>query len=142
MDSKKPDFSLLDHTADLYIKVLGLDLKDLFEKAAKSLMHIIVGSGCYRGPNTIRLSVGGEDLADLIVCWLGEILYIFEGEKQIVTKVSIDTISPYHIDATLETVFFDPNLHEVLCEIKAVTYHQVEVMEKADHWEAKIIFDL
>lgn len=142
MDPNKPTYRLIDHTADLGIMVHGANLKDLFEQAAISMMHIIVGVRSYKGPNTIRLSVSGEDLADLMIRWLGEILYIFEGEKQIVTKVGIDAISPHHITATLETVSFDQNLHEILCEIKAVTYHQIEVMEKADHWEARIIFDL
>ena len=142
MDTNKPDFTLLDHTADLGIKVHGANLKDLFEKAAISMMHIIIGVRSYKGSNAIRLSVSGEDLADLMIRWLGEILYVFEGEKQIVTKVGIDAISPHHIDATLETISFDQDLHEILCEIKAVTYHQIEVMEKVDHWEARIIFDL
>jgi SHS2 domain-containing protein len=90
----------------------------------------------------IKLSVAGYDLADLMVRWLGEILYQFEGEHKLVTNVGIDSISPSHLDATLEMVSFDPSLHEILREIKAVTYHQIEVVEKGKHWEARIIFDL
>ena len=142
MDSEKPDFILLDHTADLGIMVRGKDLYDLFERAAKSMMHVMVKSRPPRKTNSNKLSVDGEDLADLMVRWLGEILYIFEGEKKVVTDVGIDSISPSHLDATIETVFFDPNLHDILCEIKAVTYHQIEVGKKDDYWETRIIFDL
>ena len=77
-----------------------------------------------------------------MVRWLGEILYLFEGEKKIVTDTLINTISPSKLKATLQTIAFDPNLHEVLREIKAVTYHQIEVTEKDNRWEARIIFDL
>ena len=142
MDRDKPDFSLLNHTADLGITVRGTSLKDLFEGAAKSMMHIMVRGKPAEKTKTIKLSVPGEDLADLMVRWMGEILYLFEGEKEIVINVEIDSISPSHLEATVDTVPFYPNRHEILCEIKAVTYHQIEVAEKAGRWEARIIFDL
>ena len=142
MDSKKPDFTLLDHTADLGIIVRGRDLRTLFEVAAKSMMYIMVKGKRADTTKTFNLSVEGYDLADLMVRWLGEILYLFEGEHELVTGVEITSVSQSHLDATLETVSFDTNLHEILCEIKAVTFHQIEVVKKDDHWETRIIFDL
>ncbi|MCP4680738.1 MAG: archease [Desulfobacterales bacterium] len=143
MNSSKSDFTFLDHTADLGIKVRGSDLIGLFENAADSMMHIMVKDVHAEKCDAIRLSVDGQDLADLMVRWLGEILYLFSGEKKLVTNVKIDSISASHVDSTLEIVHFDPNIHEILCEIKAVTYHQIEVTETDDHcWEARIIFDL
>ena len=142
MDSKKPHFTLIDHTADLGIMVRGKDLKHLFEEAAQSMMSIAFKGKRTNKSEIIKLSVAGYDLADLMVRWLGEILYQFEGEHKLVTNVGIDFISPSYLDATLEMVSFDPNIHEILREIKAVTYHQIEVVEKDKHWEARIIFDL
>ena len=142
MDSKKPDFTLLDHTADLGIIVRGRNLRNLFEVAAKSMMYIMVKGNPADTTKTLKLSVEGYDLADLMVRWLGEILYLFEGEHELVTGVEITSVSQSHLDATLETVSFDTNLHEILCEIKAVTFHQIEVVKKDDHWETRIIFDL
>ena len=142
MDSKKPDFTLLDHTADLGIIVRGRNLRNLFEVAAKSMMYIMVKGNPADTTKTLNLSVEGYDLADLMVRWLGEILYLFEGEHELVTGVKITSVSHSHLDATLETVSFDTNLHEILCEIKAVTFHQIEVVKKDDHWETRIIFDL
>ena len=142
MDSKKPDFTLLEHTADLGIIVRGRNLRNLFEVAAKSMMYIMVKGKPADITKTFNLSVEGYDLADLMVRWLGEILYLFEGEHELVTGVEIISVSHSHLDATLETVSFDTNLHEILCEIKAVTFHQIEVVKKDDHWETRIIFDL
>ena len=142
MGSDKLNFSLLNHTADLGIIVHGANLKNLFEVAALSMMHIMVRAKPSVETEVVKLSVTGEDLADLMVRWLGEILYLLEGEYILVISARIDFISPSQLDATIETVPFDSNLHEILCEIKAVTYHQIEVAEKNDHWEARIIFDL
>lgn len=142
MQSHKPDFTLLDHTADLGMTVRGADLKDLFEGAARSMMQVMVRGKPPESTRTKRLSVRGEDLADLMVRWLGEILYLFDGEKEVVVDVQINSISKSRLDADLRVVSFDPHLHEILCEIKAVTYHQIEVAKKAHQWEATIIFDM
>jgi len=142
MDSDKPDFTLLDHTSDMGVTVRGPNLEKLFEGAAKSMIQIMINGEPGLGPKSIEISIPGNDLGDLMVRWLGEILYLFEGEREVVTDVKVDSIIPSHLHATLETVKFDPNLHEILYEIKAVTYHQIEVAKKAGYWEARIIFDL
>ncbi|MBW2145071.1 MAG: archease [Deltaproteobacteria bacterium] len=142
MDSDKQDFIVLNHTADSGIMVCGTDIRNLFEKAAIAIMQIMVSSRHTEKTRTIKLSLDEQDLPGLMVRWLGEILYLFAGEKEVVTGIRIDSISPSHLDATLESVPFDPDLHEILCEIKAVTYHQIQVVEKDDCWEARVIFDL
>jgi SHS2 domain-containing protein len=143
MDSDKPDFSLLDHTADMGILVRGINIKSLFEEAAKSMMYIMITCPPdVEETHAVKVSIKGNDLADLMVRWLGEILYLLEGEKKVVADAFISAIYPSQLEATLQTIPFDPNLHEILTEIKAVTYHQIAVTEKDDHWEARIIFDL
>ncbi len=142
MHSKTPTFSFLDHTADLGILVRGRNLEKLFENAAQAMMKIMVKGKASQTPKRRVLEVYGQDLPDLMVRWLGEILYIFEGEEEIVTHTSIGAISPSRLEAELKTVSFDPARHEVLCEIKAVTYHQIEVTQKGDHWESRIVFDV
>ncbi len=106
------------------------------------MMQLMVKGKTPENTTSRRLSVSGEDLADLMIRWLGEILYLFDGEKEVVDDVQIDFISNSRIDATLSLTPFDPEFYEILHEIKAVTYHQIEVVEKANHWEATIIFDL
>ena len=142
MSTTAPDYTLLDHTADLGIKVRGTDLKDLFEGAGRALMHLMVKAEIPSETHSMKISVSGEDLADLMVRWLGEILYLFAGENLVVTSIRMGSVSSSHLEATLETAPFEPEFHEVLSEIKAVTYHQIQVTEKANGWEARIIFDV
>ena len=142
MDSHTFDFTLLDHTADLGIIVRGPDPKELFQNAARAMIQLMVEGTTGSGAERRTFAVTGEDMADLMVRWLGEILYLFEGEKEIVVTTEIDALSPSRLETTIETVPFDPTLHEVLREIKAVTYHQIDVARRGDHWEARIIFDL
>jgi len=128
MDSSSTPFTFLDHTADLGITVTGSDLRDLFERAAHSMMQIMIEERPAGKTSSLQLSVNGEDYADLMVRWLGEILYLFQGEGKVVTCTEISSITQSHINSTLQTVPFNPKQHEVLAEIKAVTYHRIEVV--------------
>ena len=58
MDSGKPDFSLLDHTADMGILVRGKNLKDLFKTAAKSMTYIMLtGHSNLEETRTAKVSI-------------------------------------------------------------------------------------
>ena len=142
MSTTAPDYTLLDHTADLGIRVYGTDLKDLFEGAGRALMHLMVKAEIPSKTHSMKISVSGKDLADLMVRWLGEILYLFAGENLVVTSIRMGSVSSSALEATLETAPFEPESHETLREIKAVTYHQIEVTEMPNGWEAKVIFDV
>ncbi len=141
MATKPPDYVFLDHTADLGIKVRGEDLKNLFETAAEALMHLMIGGESQAKTTDMNITVSGQDLPDLLVRWLGEILYLFEGEDLVVTFIHIDFLSLSRLDAALKMVPFDPTVHKIHSEIKAVTYHQIQVIEKGSTWEAQVIFD-
>jgi SHS2 domain-containing protein len=133
---------LIDHAADMGIVVYGTDLKNLFKGAAESMLKIMLSGVSARLANSRKLLVEGQDREDLMVRWLGEILSLMEIEREVVAAITINSISPRRLDARVETAPFDPDLQEILCEIKAVTYHQIEVVQKDDHWEARIIFDI
>jgi SHS2 domain-containing protein len=141
MATKPPDYTLLDHTADLGIIVRGEDLKTLFETAAKALMHLMIRGKSKAKSTDMDITISGQDLPDLLVRWLGEILYFFEGEDLVVTFIHIHFLSLTRLDAVLKTVPFNPTVHRIHNEIKAVTYHQVQVVKKGSVWEAQVIFD-
>lgn len=122
--------------------VRSKDLEALFEDAAHSMIEIMLRGTSPAKTHTLQLAVTGEDLIDLMVRWLGEVLYLFQGENQVVTNASVKVFSPSRIEATLKTVPFDARWYEVLSEIKAVTYHRAQVTKRNKQWETTIIFDL
>lgn len=142
MVSHTPDYALLDHTADLAVKVQGIDPKNLFENAGKALMHLMLRDKASVSPVDFRISLSGQDLADLMVRWLGELLYLLQGENRVVTELKVEYLASDRLEAIVGAIPFDPEIHEILSDIKAVTYHQVEVAEKGDHWEATVILDI
>jgi SHS2 domain-containing protein len=139
---KEPSYALFNHTADLGLIVTGNSCEDLFRNAGLALMELmVINKPNYPGKKTV-ISINGNDFPDLMVKWLSELLYLFEGERQVITEIDINRLSPNNINSTVDIVEFDSRHHEVLREIKAVTYHQIEVMEERGLWTARVIFDL
>jgi SHS2 domain-containing protein len=135
-------YQIIDHTADLGIIIEGTDEKDLFIRAAYAMTDLMVKGDISRKPVIKDVSLQGEDFPDLMVKWLGEILYLFHGEKLLVHSIKIKSISPITLRSTLTFTSFEPEHHQVKREIKAVTYHQISVDKTKDGWQARIIFDI
>jgi len=47
-----------------------------------------------------------------------------------------------HVRAEFTYDEFNPKMHEILKDIKAVTYHGASVEQTAEGWQATIIFDV
>jgi SHS2 domain-containing protein len=142
MDFNSLSYQIIDHTADLGIIVKGPDVRNLFIRAAQAMTDLMVKGDISDKKAERDVLVEGEDFPDLMVRWLGEILYLFNGEKLLVHSIKIKSISPITMRSTLTLSSFEPEHHQVKREIKAVTYHQISVENVNDGWEARVIFDI
>jgi SHS2 domain-containing protein len=138
---KKPSYELVDHTADLGVHVYGRDAKDLFQNAALALVDQLVETLDLLSRQKEQITIEGNDWPDLMVNWLREILYLWAGKAIFVQSVQIDSISENRLTAHLWADPFSLDRHTLKSEIKAVTYHQIQVFDAGDRWEANIIFD-
>jgi SHS2 domain-containing protein len=136
-------YKLIDHTADLGIEVTGRTKRELFTKAALSLMDIVVErKGTPAGVEEKALTVEGSDPADLLINYLREILYLFNGEALIIGKCDITKCDNKKLAARLFLESYDKKKHVMKTEIKAVTYHGLSVERSKKGWKARIIFDV
>jgi len=135
-------YETFDHTADIGIRAFGRTPEEVFIHAAEALFNVLTDLGSIRGQLTREVEVRGSDLEDLLVRWLGELLYLCEGEGYLFREFSIVQLTPTSLKAAARGERFDPTRHEFKTEIKAVTYHQVEVSQKGETWVGKVIFDL
>ena len=135
-------YETFNHTADIGIRAFGRTLEELFINAAKALFDILMDPDPIREILTREVEIQGSDLEDLLVRWLGELLYLCEGEGYLFREFSIIQLTPSSLKAAARGERFDPGRHKFKNEIKAVTYHQVEVSKKEGIWVGKVIFDL
>ena len=135
-------YRIIDHTADLGIHVYGADPKELFTNAAYALFDLLTDLKILKAAHTKKITMTGEDWTDLMMNWLRELLYFWAGRERLVKQTEILTLSKTKLIALLNYDTYDPNRHLIKEEIKAVTYHQLEVKSGSSGWEARIIFDV
>ncbi len=135
-------YEIIDHTADIGLHVFGNDPADLFRNAALALTDVITDRRNVVAVDSMGVSVDGHDWPDLMVNWLRELLYLWSGKELLVASVEVDRINSQRIVAAARVVPFQPDRHRIRNEIKAVTYHQIDVSEGLTGWEATIILDV
>lgn len=139
-------YEIVDHTADIGIKVWGPTLTELFENAAKGMFHII---SCGKGPSggerikrKLELRNNTDAMEELLVIWLSEILYIFNKEKICLDNFKITGLNNAKLNAEIEGSNIDLYQSNNYTEIKAVTFHNLKIDEDVNGFSCTIIFDV
>ena len=142
MGNSEINYRLIDHTADFGIHVFGDDPATLFINAALAMVEQITDLKSIKATQTLTVSVHGTDWPDLMVNWLREVLYLWNGRELLSTRIAIETIGERQLRARIKAEPFDSRRHFIRQEIKAVTYHQIRVDQGPGGWEAEVIFDV
>ena len=147
MNSKFDDFELVEHTADIGLKIYGKDKRELFINAARGMFFLITGSAVspFRDEPKKYFTVesSASNLEDLIISWLNDILYIYDTESVIFDEYTINSMTEKRIKARVGAIEIEGSPYQIIKEIKAVTYHDLHVYQNKDgRWEANIVFDI
>lgn len=139
---KKASYKALDHTADLGFDVYGATRKELFRHAALALFDTIAVTDTVKDKDEEPLAISGTDRDDLWINYLRELLYLFNGKRFLVHTVDILTIGNKNVSFIARGEPLDLARHEILTEIKAVTYHQAHIKKTASRWTGRFIVDV
>lgn len=135
-------YQVFDHTADLGLEVSAGTVEELYAAASFALFDLLTELSTVRSGIVREIVVTGEDPADLLVNFLREILYLWNGEGFLVKSCLVREATPRRLKTLLRGEFFDPARHGIKLEIKAVTYHQATVCETEEGFLAKVVFDV
>ena len=144
------DFEILPHTADIKIRIYGKTLEELFCNALigmfQSIGPRIQGCKvknerviCDNLPERHKVEVESPDIEALLVDFLSEALYLSDVHDEAYLGAEVEDISKTHVSATLHGIKVQG--FEVV-EIKAVTYHEMEVKNIDGIWQTNIVFDI
>ncbi|MFQ5574053.1 MAG: archease [Terriglobia bacterium] len=137
-------FEYLEHTADCGVLARGRSLNELFEHAALGMFGLVADFEPRDAAQAVPVVLGPNDIEGLLVDWLNELLYLFETTDSIFTEFTVFSVSAdagLRGEAAAEKI--NPARHRLKHEIKAVTYHRLEVRGNArDGWTARVFFDV
>lgn len=125
------------HTADWELEVWAPDYEALFEQAARGMFAICGAQSKPGAPQLRRLTIEAVDYESLLVSFLQELLYLAEMESLLVESYNLQVDSN-----TLQANLVSAALAGLEKEIKAVTYHNLQIISTQDGLQVNIVFDV
>ncbi len=136
-------YQILDHTADLRIKIFGRNEEELFLNALEAIALILksdfqkLKKRIFKGYKKIKVT--GNNLTEVLINFLNEILTNTHIDKKIYNRAKILKLSSNFCEAQI--FGFKVNAFEK--DIKAITYHQAEIeKDKKGHLKVILICDV
>lgn len=139
------NYKFLDHTADIAVEVTGSSLEDLFTASAAALHESIVEKHILENRDEKQFSFTEDTVEELLVTFLSELNFLVLTSKWMfnsVREININKNDKWHLDAAISGETFNPAKHILKEEIKAVTYHQMNITNENGIYRTKIIFDI
>ena len=135
-------YEILEHTADIGIRVKAKDLKTLFSRGAQAMFEIIAGlkKVSQAGQEELTVVQKAESLEELFINWLNELLSLSSANGLIFTDFKIKSLSENSLEARV--LGAKAGNYEINKEIKAATYHQLQITKSGNDWKAEVIFDV
>lgn len=135
-------YEVFEHTADIGLHAYGQDLPELFVNAAAGMESLMVAPAQIEARVSREVSVDGHDLVALLIAWLNELIFLFDTEYLLLKQFEIRDFTGTSLRATVSGEPYDSARHDLSSAIKAVTWHEAEVVSEATGYRARIIFDI
>ncbi|MEM2336878.1 MAG: archease [Candidatus Bathyarchaeia archaeon] len=143
---RKRNFEFLEHMADAYIAAYGRNLAEAFENAAAAMFEVMTDIEKVNPKNEDYVEVEAADEHALLYNWLEELLVKSEINEMLYSKFKISEVTKtadgFRLKAKIWGEKFNPEKHPQKAGVKAVTYHQMEIIQEPDKTTVKFILDI
>lgn len=135
-------YEFIDHTADICVKAFGKTLSECFENAAIGMFDIITDSSTIQEMGEYTIELVSEDLEQLLVDFLSELLFLHSSRNIVFGSFNVEIdLDKAILKAVITGEELDTSKHKMGVEIKAVTYHMLEVSNKEPFF-VQVLFDI
>jgi len=138
-------YKFVDHTADIAVELIGGCLDDLFTAGAEAWFVSVAGEIKIEDDDMLELELSASSKEELLVTFLNELNYLLITKKWLCTSIQsikiFDDADGCELSAELKGVKLKNDI-QLKQEIKSVTYHQLEIVEKDGDYSTLVVFDI
>ena len=132
--------------ADVAFVASGDSLEELFESSALATTNVMVKDlKKIEFKKRRKITVSDKSIEKLLFNFLQEIIYVKDAELLVFGKYNVrikDRAGTYSLVCIAFSEKIDMEKHELVVDVKAVTYHLFEVKQEGKKWKAKVILDI
>jgi len=139
-------YRFLDHMTDAVIEAYGTTLEETFENAAMALCDTMIDLKTVTPQSEFKFFVKGDDLYSLLFNWLDQVMLMLVADgmalSQFSVKISQQNDNRYQLEGIAKGEPLELSRHRYKVEIKAVTYHEMEIKQEKNIITARFLLDL
>ncbi len=136
-------YEFLEHTADVMFRAYGKTWEEVFENAALATFAAMVDVERVEPRERRVVEAEGETLEELLYNFLTELLLLKDSEALVFSRfhVHISGGPPYRLRAEVWGEPVKPE-HNPRADVKAVTFHGMEVGERDGRKYVQVVLDV
>lgn len=145
MNDNNTNFKYFDTTADIGIEVMTKDLTEAFKNSALATLNLITDIEKIQPKITKKIHIESEDEYGLLYDWITELLIYLDSENFMASEYNINiksTEESYTLSGEIIGDTYDTNIYNYKTEVKAITYHEMNIEKKDEQIRIKFIVDL
>ena len=138
-------YELLDHTADVIIRAYGKDWSEVFSSLGQALFAAMLDISAVEPKECRNIEVESDSLEELVVDFLNELLVFKDAENLAFSTFDIEVKekgNKWVVTGKVCGEKIDREKHQPEGEVKAVSYHLLEVGEVEGKKYAQVTLDL
>lgn len=129
-------------TADVGVTSYGESLKEAFENQAAGMFSIMVDLRGVREKLSFDIEAQASDLEGLLIAWLDELLFVSETKRVFLKRFEVVSIVETKLRAKAYGEEINPARHVLKTDVKAVTYHMLEVRREPGCVTTRVVYDI
>jgi len=141
-----PAYKFLSHVTDAYIEAVGSTFEEALGNAGLGLFDTMCNLRSISSRFVEDIRVEGADEVALLYNWLESLLLKFELEGKVYCDFDValakNSLVGLRIDAKASGELYDRRRHGAKVEVKAVTYHKMEIVREGKVTTLRFILDL
>ena len=141
MENQK-NYRITTHQNELAVRIVGNSQADLFANSGFALFDVLSDIDKIEAAERLSLEVEGSDRDDLMVNWIRELLYLYQGSGYLLKEFKISEVKDTLVKADVAGEKIDPDRHEIKQEIAAVAFHKSRMQKTGNQWIAQVIFEV
>jgi len=140
--SEQKSYRLTKRQSELAVRVTGNSQAELFANSAYALFDVMTDNiDTIEIKEKMPLEVEGADRDDLMINWMRELLYLYQGSGYLLKQFEIREVKDTVVKAEVCGEKIDPDRHEIKQEIAAVAYQHGRMEKTGNQWIAQLVFE-
>lgn len=142
---KNNNFKYFDTTADIGIEVQAENINKAYTNCGLATLNLITDIEKIKPKISKKIYIESEDEYGLLYDWITELLILLDSENYMTSQYNISITQKddmFILDGTIYGDIYNTNIYNYKTEVKAITYHKMEIENKNGIYSIRFIVDL